>query len=204
MPHICGSCIERDQTLRYTLLMAESAVPHRPISVREYLDQEEAATIRHEYVSGTIHAQAGATRRHNIIAGNVFGSLWAAARGSSCRVFQNDMKLRVADDIFYYPDVMVACEPEGQDPIYEDSPCLVVEVVSPNTATIDRREKLNAYRKVSTLKAYLIVDQEKKQIERHWRDGDGLWWEAALVGTGEIPIPCPETRISLEEIYEGL
>ncbi|MGI8865354.1 MAG: Uma2 family endonuclease, partial [Rubrobacteraceae bacterium] len=160
--------------MRYTSVMAESAIPHRPISVREYLDMEEAATIRHEYVSGTIHAQAGATRQHNIIAGNVFARLWTAARGSTCRVFQNDMKLRVSDDIFYYPDVMVTREPEGQNPTYEDTPCLVVEVVSPSTATIDRREKLNAYRKVSTLKSYLIVDQENKQIERHWRDADGL------------------------------
>ena len=204
MPQSSNNRLGATSTVRYTSVMAESAIPHRPISVREYLDMEEVATIRHEYVSGTIHAQAGTTKRHNRIALNIATRLASSARGGPCRVYASDVKLRVSDDIFYYPDVMVAREPEGQDPIYEDAPCLVVEVVSPSTATIDRREKLNAYRKVSTLKSYLIVDQENKQIERHWRDDDGLWWEAALVGTGEIPIPCPETRLSLEEIYEGL
>lgn len=190
--------------MRYTSVMAESAIPHRPISVQEYLDMEEAATIRHEYVSGTIHAQAGATKRHNRIALNIATRLASSARGGPCRVYASDVKLRVADDIFYYPDVMVACEREGENPIYEDAPCLVVEVVSPSTASIDRREKLNAYRKLPTLKAYFIVDQETRRIGRHWRDEGGLWWEADLVETGEVPVPCPEIRLSLAEMYEGL
>jgi Uma2 family endonuclease len=58
-----------------------------------------------------VYAQAGANRRHNQIAGNIFGLLWNNARGGPCRVYQNDMKLRTADDVFYYPDVMVVCEP---------------------------------------------------------------------------------------------
>ena len=65
-----------------------------------------------------------------------------AAEGGPCRVYFSDMKLRVADDLFYYPDVLVACEPD--DTYTEDEPCLVVEVASPSTGTTDRREKLAA------------------------------------------------------------
>lgn len=70
---------------------------------------EETATVKHEYVAGTIHARAGASSRHNLIAGNIFAGLWNAARGGSCRVYGRDMRLRAAEDTFYYPDVMVVC-----------------------------------------------------------------------------------------------
>jgi Uma2 family endonuclease len=184
--------------------MAESAKPHRPLSVEEYLKLEETASVKHEYVGGEIHALAGASRRHNRIVSNISGLLWSAARGGPCRVYSSDMKLQVADDIFYYPDVMVACGPEPEDPYVEHDPCLVVEVASPSTESIDRREKLAAYKRMSGLKAYLIVHQERARVERHWRDEEGQWWQADLVGDGAVPVPCPETRLSVAEIYEGL
>jgi Uma2 family endonuclease len=70
------------------------------------------------------------------------------------------VKLRAAEDLFYYPDLMVACGPEGESSLYEDSPCLIVEVTSPSTAFIDRHEKMLAYRRIPSLGAYLIFDQE--------------------------------------------
>lgn len=185
--------------------MSQSAVPHRLPSVEEYLDLEEAATVRHEYVGGALYALAGATKRHNRIAGNIFARLWSAARGGPCRVYSSDVKLKVAEDVFYYPDVMVACGPEGENPVYEEAPCLVVEVVSPGTESIDRREKLLAYKRLSIVEAYLIVDQEKARVERHWRDEQGSWWQAEILGEGSVLVPCPEKiELTLAEIYEGL
>ncbi len=188
--------------------MAGSAVPHKPLSVEEYLELEEAATLRHEYVGGMIYADAGGTRRHDVISGNIFALLWNAARGGPCRVHTSDRRLR-ADDVFYYPDVMVVCPPEDEpssdETLFEDAPCLVVEVTSPSTESIDRREKLLAYRKPPSLKAYLIVDQEQMRVERHWRDETGQWWRAEAVGPeGVAPVPCPEVDLTLSQIYEGL
>ncbi len=165
---------------------------------------EEAASSRHEYVAGIIHDHAGASRQHNLIAGNIFARLWIATRGTLCRVYQNDMKLRADEDVFYYPDVMVACGPEGDDPLYEEAPCLIVEVASPSTESIDRREKVAAYRRIPTLKAYLIVAQDSRRVERHWRDESGEWFQGEAIEDNVIPIPCPETRLSLDDIYEGL
>jgi Uma2 family endonuclease len=188
--------------------MAGSAVPHKPLGVEEYLELEEAATLRHEYVGGMIYADAGGTRRHDVISGNIFALLWNAARGGPCRVHTSDRRLR-ADDVFYYPDVMVVCqsedEPSSDETLFEDAPCLVVEVTSPSTESIDRREKLLAYRKLPSLKAYLIVDQEQMRVERHWRDETGQWWRAEAVGPeGVAPVPCPEVDLTLSQIYEGL
>ncbi len=178
--------------------------PHGPLTVEEYLKLEESVTIKHEYLGGEAYAMVGASRRHNEIASNISGILWNAARGGSCRVYSSDFKLRVSDDVFYYPDVMVECNTEEGDPLFEEEPCLVVEVTSPSTAMIDRREKLLSYRRIPTLKSYLIVHQEEVRVERHWRDEEGVWWRAELVGEGRIPIPCPETELTLSEIYEGL
>ena len=165
---------------------------------------EETATVRHEYVGGMIHAMVGATKRHNQIGLNIASRLLGAARGGPCSVYANDVKLRVADDIIYYPDVMVTCERED-DPLIETSPCLIVEVASPSTQSIDRREKMLAYRRIPTLQAYLIVAQDEHRVERHWRDKSGEWRQGEAVGDeGFVPIPCLETKLTLAEIYEGL
>ena len=100
---------------------------------------------------------------------------------------------------------MVVCEPPGESRGFETSPCLLVEVASPSTEPIDRREKMLAYRKIPTLRAYLIVAQDERRVERHWRDASGEWRQGEAVGEGGfVPIPCPETKLPLTELYEGL
>ena len=148
-------------------------------------------------------ASARSSSRHSRISGNIGRHLGNAAVGGPCRIHQNDLKLRI-DDVFYYPDVMVACASEPEDQYYEDEPCLVVEVISPSTETTDRREKLAAYKRVASIKTYLIVDQERKRVERHFRDDEGVWQRADLLDEGRFPIPCPETSLSLAQIYEDL
>jgi Uma2 family endonuclease len=91
--------------------MAEPTASHDSLTVDEYLKLEEGATVRHEYVGGEIFALVGATMRHNRIIGNFASRLWGAARGGECRVYSESVKLRVADDVIYYPDLMVACGP---------------------------------------------------------------------------------------------
>ncbi len=126
-----------------------------------------------------------------------------AAEGGPCRVHQSDMKVPTPDGPFYYPDVVVACGPEPEDPYLEDEPCLIVEVLSPNTEAIDRREKLIAYRKVQSLRTYLIVEQDEARIERHFRDENGAW-QTDLIEDGAVPVPCPENaKLSLTDVYRG-
>lgn len=183
--------------------MNQHATRHALLSVEEYLRLEESSTVKHEYVGGEIHAMSGVTKRHARIAGNIYARLWNAARGGPCRIYTNDVKVRAADDVIYYPDVMVACGEDDGDPLVENDPCLVVEVVSPSSKITDRREKLLVYKRIPGLRAYIIVDQERRHVERHWRDDDGVWWDARLGGQGRVPFPCPETELSLDGIYEG-
>ena len=184
--------------------MAEPAV-HELLSVEEYLELEESSAVKHEYVGGMIFALAGASDRHNRITLNIASRLLAAGRGGLCRVYVSDVRLQV-DDVFYYPDVMVACEPPAsENPTSRRDPCLLVEVLSPSTEATDRREKLMVYRQIPTVKAYLVVDQDRRRVERHFRDEAGIWHRADLVDEDRFTVPCPPVaELALTEIYEGL
>jgi len=114
----------------------------RCMATDEYLEFEEQAAVRHEYVRGQIFAMTGSAEAHNVISGNLFAALHNFLQGTGCRVFQNDMKVRVeAADCFYYPDIMVTCEPYEAKSVFKNSPRLIIEVLSPSTKHIDRREK---------------------------------------------------------------
>lgn len=182
--------------------MENAATPHHILSIDEYLELEERSTVRHEYVGGELYAHAGASESHNLVAANVHGHIWTATRDSECRAYANDMKLRAAPDAMYYPDIMVVCDVDDTDPLVKSKPCLIVEVLSPSTEHTDRREKLLAYRRIESLKAYIMVYQDQRRVARQWRDDAGAWWQAEISGDGIVPLPCPEIVLTLDEIYE--
>src|SRR5215210_9413337 len=130
------------------------------LSVGGYLEGERDSEVRHEYVAGQAYAMAGASARHNRIALNIAGRLNDLLADGECEAFMSDMKVRVAPDLFYYPDVVVACDPAGGDPYVRAEPRLVVEVLSPSTERTDRREKLAAYQSCPSLQEYALVSQD--------------------------------------------
>lgn len=177
------------------------------ISPEEYLQGEPASDIRHEYVSGQVFAMAGAGENHNRISLNIAYHLRAAARGKPCGVFISDMKVRVKQqDAYYYPDVLVACEPLDTEALYKESPCLIAEVLSPATETTDRREKLHAYRTLPSLRYYLLVSQEQRRVECYFRDDGERWLFLVLENTGRLEIACDgyTAAFTLDDIYEDV
>jgi len=181
--------------------------PVRSIGVEEYLRGELLSDIRHEYLGGQVYAMAGADERHNRIALNIAFQLRAVARGTACGVFISDMKLRVAArDAFYYPDVLLICDPGDDEPFFKSRPCLIVEVLSPSTEVIDRREKLIAYRALPSLRYYLLVARDTRRVEFYQADEDG-WRHQILDGTGSLRIDCGElfsATLTLADIYEDV
>ena len=151
------------------------AEPVPYITEAEYLEGEKYAEVKHEYFDGRVYpmthdghptGMAGASKAHERVAGNFFGLLLSHLRGRGCQVYKSDMKLRVLfrhQHVFYYPDVMVLCDPADDDrldPADDDrlikrKPCLVVEVLSASTQGVDRREKLMYYRELPSLRAYI-------------------------------------------------
>ncbi|MEW5915383.1 MAG: Uma2 family endonuclease [Gemmatimonadota bacterium] len=173
------------------------------LTFEQYLAFEESSPVRHEFVDGEVYAMSGANRRHAIIVSNIMRVLLPATDRGPCAVFTQSLKLRVGDDV-YYPDVMVACSDTHTDDRWAVEPCLLIEVTSPSTARVDRREKLQAYRAIPSLKAYLIVEQAWRRVVMHWRDAAGEWRQQELHGDGAVSLPCPEITLTLGQMYEGL
>jgi Uma2 family endonuclease len=176
-------------------------------SADDYLRNEEAATAKHEYVDGEVYAMAGAGERHNRIAGNAFFILRTATRGTPCGVFIADMKLRLEQrNAFYYPDVLLTCQADDDHPFYKKSPCLLVEVLSPSTANIDRREKWLAYRTLDSLRAYLLVDSERRHVDYYVLDEAGGWAAGELEEDEVLTVDCGRLSVPLclDDLYEDI
>jgi Uma2 family endonuclease len=172
------------------------------MSVDEYFEFEAASALRHELVGGEIYAMSGATRRHARIVANVLTHLHAAASGGPCECYAEAVKLRVGDSI-YYPDIVVTCSDTDSDEHVVREPCVLVEITSPGSARIDRTEKALVYRAIPSLRAYLVVEQGWRRVVHHWREGD-VWHARTIDGDGSIAVPCPESELTLAQIYEGL
>lgn len=178
----------------------------------DYLEGEVHSTVRHEFVDGEIYAMAGAGEAHNLIAGNVFARLRSAVRGGPCRVFISDMKLHVAAwNAFYYPDVMVVCnaaDATHSNTHYKESPCVIVEVLSDSTAGIDRREKLLAYRTLESLREYVLIAQDQRQIDVYRRAPDGSWLLESLGDGDLLQLESVGAGVgvglSMDEVYEDV
>jgi len=165
---------------------------------------EERSGAQHQYVGGMLYAMAYSTVRHNRIAFNTSRKLADAGDDGPCRVYISDVRVQIGT-VYYYPEVMVACEPpETENPRLRTNPCLVVEVLPASSESIVRREKLLAYRGVSTVETYLIIHQDMRRFERHYRGDDDDWHRADHVRDGYIPVPCPGLKLTLEDIYREL
>ena len=169
----------------------------------EYLEFEERSETRHEFVDGRILAMAGETGEHEDIVFNIVTVLRPIAQARACRVRGPGVKLHVRTGKFRYPDVYVVCGPRPNDPRLEENPCLIVEVISPSTAVVDRGAKLEEYTNIPSLERYLIVEQSKKHVSVYRRTLEG-WLFETVSESGTIEVPCLETRLSLEQIYAGL
>ena len=101
---------------------------------------------------------------------------------------------------------MVTCDSEDTESLYKRSPCLIVEVLSPSTEVIDRREKLIAYRNLSSLRYYLLVSHEKRQVECYARDAENRWRLTVSENEGALEIVCDNLNVtfSLDDIYEDV
>lgn len=176
------------------------------ISVEHYLAGEEASEIKHEYVGGAVYAMAGATREHNEIIGNVYASLRPVLRESRCRAFFLDLKVRLdlqEQNVFYYPDLMVGCDPRDTHRLYLRYPRVLVEVSSDSTERLDRHEKFSAYQTIETLEEYLIVAQDRVEVTlfrraANWRP------EVTTRRKDTVTLKSIGLTLPLSAIYEGV
>jgi len=153
------------------------ASPEFPLTPEAYLQFEAESPIKHEYRNGEFYAMAGASDTHVTIAGNLFALLRSHVRRTGCRVYIADMKVRIEPrDRFYYPDVMVTCDPRDQNsPTYKCFPKLIVEVLSESTEAFDRGDKFVDYQALASLEEYVLINTRHPRVECFRRNESGLW-----------------------------
>ncbi len=179
---------------------------HAYFSPEEYLEIEKISPIKHEYVGGEVYAMAGASDPHDTIALNLLTLLRNHVRGSGCRVYTGDMKVRVEEaNAFYYPDGTVTCDPRDRNLVYfKRYPRLIVEVLSSATENFDRGEKFNDYKKLDSLQEYVLVSQDKIQVECFRRDLEGNWL-VQTYGRGEIvQLKSIDFSCAIADLYEDV
>ncbi len=149
------------------------------ISEEEYLAQERSSEEKYEYYGGEVFAMAGASEKHNLIVTNVLSELRSQLKKRPCRVYPSDMRLKIeATGLYTYPDVMVLC---GEREFGDDNldtllnPDVIIEVLSDSTESYDRGKKFWNYRTLESLKAYVMISQNSRRMEKYSRNKDGSW-----------------------------
>lgn len=180
--------------------------PQAPTSIEDYLVGEQSTEIKHEYLGGQVVAMGGASDRHGLISLSLATLLLPHARRKACQLFMGDMKVRVdhdGDSYFYYPDLLLSCLPDDKEsPYYRRSPCLLVEVLSPSTERIDSREKLFAYRLLSSLREYLLLRQDRVQADLYQLGDEGRWQHQVFTQPdGVLALRCLDVAVSLRDVY---
>jgi len=168
--------------------------------------EQQRSQVRHEYVGGAVYARAGASDEHIALCMNLAFALRSHLRGKPCRVQMSEGKARLhvaEEEIFYYPDVMVACDPRDTDRYFKRYPRVLIEVLSETTERIDRREKFLSYRQIETLEEYVLVAQDKMEVTvfrraNHWQP------EVLRLPEQVLRLPSLSFSLPLREVYEGV
>lgn len=178
--------------------------PKNFVPVEEYLKQVETAVNRLEYFNGEIFAMSGGTPNLAFIATNIIAALVALLRGTGCRVGSADLGIKAPSGLYTYPDVVVCCKPEHFDGNYLLNPVVIVEVLSENTEAYDRGKKFEKYRQIASLRAYLLVAQDRTHVERYVR-GEGTWTLREFNGMDDvIALNVVNATLPLSLIYADI
>ncbi len=171
----------------------------------EYIALEREAKEKHELANGEIVAMAGASREHNLICVNVSSELRQNLKGSGCETYATDMRVRMKEGNYAYPDVVVVCdEPQFVDGEFDTllNPSVVIEILSKSTRFRDKTEKLETYQKMKSVQECLIIEQDLLRIEHYIKQTPKQWLLRIYEELDEIVIlESIGCEIPLSEIY---
>lgn len=178
------------------------AVPKR-IAFRDYLEAEQKAETRSEYLDGVVRAMAGARARHLLIESQLNTSMGNRLAGGGCVYFNGNVQIWIpVRGVYTYPDGAVACPPAFYAELPTGAlanPQVIFEVLSPSTEGYDRRAKFHHYRTIETLEDYVLISTDEPVIEvfsrPEWKPQIYEGLEAAAL------IPSLGVELSLNELY---
>lgn len=172
----------------------------------DYLALEASSKVKHEFLDGQIYGVAGGTPEHAALTAAVSGLLFAQLRNGRYRVHDADLRVRVLETgLATYPDVTVVCgrrERDPEDPNAVTNPTLIVEVLSKSTEEYDRGDKFEHYKRIPTLRQYVLVSYRDRQIEVWSRGNDG--WVGSVARQGDrAELDSIGSHLVVAEVYEA-
>lgn len=175
----------------------------------EYLEFEEEANHRHEFINGEILPMAGGTTNHNELVTNLCVLLKPRLREQGRRLYSENVRLWISSaNVFTYPDVMILDgEPVyyGENQTTVTNPLVIFEILSNATRDYDQGRKFNFYRTLETLQEYVLVDQETTAVMIYRRGSGKDWHLHILEDTSEVvQLASVGVELSLTGIYEGV
>lgn len=185
-----------------------AANPVTKLTEQQYLEIERAAEFKHEFLDGEMIAMSGASMRHAIISGNIFVELRSILRGEDCKPINSDLRVRVSERLYTYPDVSVVCgkpllADENQDVLL--NPVVIFEVLSPSTEKYDRGLKFQLYRTNESLREYILVSQDSVRVEQYVRQDATTWTLHDYVSMNdELKMDSIGVSLPLHRIYDGV
>lgn len=180
--------------------------PQPTYSYAQYLAIEASSELKHEWLAGRVYAMSGGSPEHSALAANMIRILGNQLNGKPCRVYTSDLRVRVtATGLATHPDVSVVCgglEPDAEDPMAATNPVVVVEVLSPSTESYDREEKFAHFRRVPSLRAYVLVSQREHRIEVFARNDDQSW-TLRETRKGIARVEAIGCELSVDDVYRN-
>ena len=176
------------------------------LTPEEYFIWEEQQLLRHEYLSGRVYAMSGGTQNHGRIASNIIFILKGHLRGGGYQIGNSDCRVNIFETKDYvYPDVSVTCDDRDRTAIEAiQYPCLIIEVLSPSTASYDRGDKFRMYRRNPSLQDYVLVDAEKIAIDSYRKNDRGNWEIFNYQSGDNIDLPSTGLSFPIESVYEDI
>lgn len=185
-------------------------------SIEEYLALERESEERHEYLDGEIYEMAGESPAHGTICTNLTRIVSTELLGTPCQAFSKDTKVRSGPalqsrrstkGLFSYPDLIVVC---GEMKFHDEhrhvilNPKVIIEVLSPATEAFDRAVKWERYQTwLPDLSDYVMVSQNRPQIENFHRDEQGQWIYSRVSGPeGVVQLATIKCSLPLVGVYD--
>lgn len=178
----------------------------RHISPQEYLTLERASPVRHAYYRGEMFAMSGASQAHNTINLNLASALNRQLVGGPCQAYVNDMRVKVsATGLYTYPDTVVACAEQAFEDSQVDTllnPTIISEVLSDSTEAYDRGQTFAQYKKLESLREYVLIAQDRVCVEHYLRQGEQWILTTFEYLADTLELSTVGCRVALKDIYD--
>ena len=181
------------------------SVPAHKLTLSDFLPWENAQATRHEFYFGEVFAMVGARRVHGLVALNLATMLKSALKGTRCRAFIESMKVQIASDAIFYPDVFVTCDATDlkTDMVFRQ-PSLIAEVLSDSTQVFDRGLKFAAYRQIDSLNEYVLIEPDARRVEVYRRNERNNFELVDQTGKTELVLDSLGLRLAMDELFDGI